>query len=285
MVGAAFFWGSGFILIKLTGGEIPPLVLSTFRGGIAALALAAWFLAQGRSIRPEPGEARVWAVIGTLNGWAPNALTAYALMLIPAALASMVQASGPLVVAVLASLMFAEERLTARRIAGVLIGFSGMAVLFGPAAFGTGGIALAGLLAMIAVTLLYASGTLYVRHLGRGDPARLALGQQIVSGGAALPLALVVDGPAAFAIDPAHLPVLIGLGVVATALPIFLFMRLIRAAGPTRASMVGYLLPVFTTVLAIVLIGERVSYREIAGGAVILAGVWLVTAPARKRAA
>jgi drug/metabolite transporter (DMT)-like permease len=76
---------------------------------------------------------------------------------------------------------------------------------------------------------------------------------------------------------------LAALGVLATAIPILLFMRLIRGAGPTRAAMVGYLMPVWTALLAIPFLGERVGAREILGGLVVLAGVALVSLGGRAK--
>ena len=96
-------------------------------------------------------------------------------------------------------------------------------------------------------------------------------------------LALTLGGPAAFAAVPSHLTVLLPLGIASTALPILLFMRLIRRAGPTRASMVGYLVPVWATILAVLFLGERIGAREMIGGAVVLAGVALVSFSGRFR--
>jgi drug/metabolite transporter (DMT)-like permease len=191
----------------------------------------------------------------------------------------MIQASGPLIVAVLAHLMFADERLDARRLAGVLVGLAGMGVLIGPAAFGA--VEPWGALAMVLVATCYAVGNLYVRLIPRADPARLALGQQLFSGIPATLLALAVLGPAAFAGVPDRILPLVALGVLATAIPILLFMRLIRGAGPTRASMVGYLQPVFAASLGVLFLGESIGAREFVGGAVVLAGVALVSARGR----
>jgi drug/metabolite transporter (DMT)-like permease len=193
----------------------------------------------------------------------------------------MIQAASPLVVAALAHLLFAEERLTLRRLAGVLVGFSGLAVLIGPAALPgrDSGLdsGLLGPLAMAAVALSYAVGNLYARGIREAEPARLALGQQVCSALPATALALTLAGPAAFApVADAVLP-LLGLGVIATAVPVVFFMRLIRGAGPTRAAMMGYLMPVWTTILAILFLGETVGLREILGGAIVLAGVAMVS--------
>src|SRR5690606_20303934 len=96
-------------------------------------------------------------------------------------------------------------------------------------------------------------------------------------------LALSFSGTVAFAAVGDHLAPLIALGVLSTAIPILLFMRLIRRAGPTRASMVGYLLPLWTALLAMLFLGEHIGAREILGGAVVLAGVALVSFSGRFR--
>ncbi|HYF55819.1 MAG TPA: DMT family transporter [Salinarimonas sp.] len=277
LLGAGFFWGSGFLFIKLTEGALSPPALAACRGTIAALALSAWFVSQGWSLRPQGGEWRHWAVLGACNGWGPNILTAFAMTQITAGLGSMIQASGPILVAVLSHLAFADERLTPGRLAGVAVGFVGMAILIGPEAFDPAGAAIWGVLAMVATAISYAVGNVYVRFIREAQPARLALGQQLFSAGPAIPIALALGGPAAFA-PATEVPLaLLGLGVLATALPIVLFMRLIRAAGPTRAAMVGYLTPVAATVLAMLVLGERIGPREVLGGAVVLLGVALVS--------
>ena len=275
-------WASGFLFIKLTGGAVPPLALAACRGGFGAAALALWFVATRRSLRPRGREWRDWAVLGTLNGWGPNVLTAFALTQVTAPLAAMIQASGPIMVAVMAHAVFAEERLSPRRALGVGVGFGGMGVLLGPAAL-AGEASLPGALAMLCTALSYAFGSLYVRSIPGAEPARLALGQQLFSAGPALALALLVSGGAAFAGVGSNLAPLLALGVVATALPIALYMRLVRAAGPTRASMTGYLLPLWVAILAFVILGESVGPREALGGLVILVGVALVSLPNRLR--
>ncbi len=284
LLACSFLWASSFLFIKLSG-DLNPFVLAAARGLIGALSLALWFTAQGRSILPQRHEWQVWAVLGTLNGWLPNVLLAYALTQITTATAAMIQASSPLIVAVLSHALFAEERLTPQRLVGVLVGFAGMGILIGPAALPDSHLSTTGVLIMLAIACSYAAANVYVRTVKGIEPARMALGQQICSGLAATVLALVMAGPSAFAPVAAHLPPLLALGVAATALPILLFMHLIRRTGPTRASMVGYLMPVWTAILAVLFLDETIGPREILGGAVVLAGVALVSFTGRLRKA
>ncbi|RDI61848.1 DMT family transporter [Microvirga subterranea] len=278
----SMLWSTSFLFIKLSG-DINPFVLAAMRGLVGATVLASWFAVQGKQIRPQGGELRHWIVLGTLNGWLPNVLVAHALTRIGTAPAAMIQASGPLLVAVLSHLLFVDERLTLRRFAGVLVGLAGMGILIGPAALPDSGISPWGVMLMMATALSYASANLYVRTIRHAEPARLALGQQICSGFPATVLALTLAGPAAFAVVPESAAPLLALGIISTALPILLFMRLIRRAGPTRASMVGYLQPVWTTALAVLFLGEQIGGREMIGGGVVLTGVALVSLSGRFR--
>ncbi|WP_262272003.1 DMT family transporter [Microvirga yunnanensis] len=280
----SFLWGSALVLVKLSG-NLNPFVLAAMRGLIGAATLALWFILQGKGILPRRHEWRIWAVLGTLNGWLPNVLVAYALTRIPTAPAAMIQASSPLIVALMSHWLFADERLTRQRLMGVLVGFLGMGILIGPAALPDSGIDAIGVLVMVAVACSYATANIYVRSVRQAEPARMALGQQICSGFAATVLALAFVGPSAFAAVPAHWGPLIALGALSTALPILLFMHLIRRTGPTRASMVGYLGPFWTTVMAVLFLNESIGPRELTGGAVVLAGVALVSFTGRLRRA
>ncbi len=278
----SLFWGCSFLFIKLMNGEVSPLAIAAGRGLLGAGALAAYVLWLGQSPLPRRDEIRHWLILGTTNGWIPNVLVAYALVQLASGPAAMIQAAGPLVTAVFAHFLFAEERMGQRRVIGILLGMAGVALLIGPRLVEGGGTAL-GVLAMVGVTLGYSIGNLYARAVpaSSGDPARLALGQQVVSGLVALVLTLVFAGPSALAPMAAHVPAMLALGLLSTAIPMAVFMRLIRAAGPTKAAMTGYLVPTVATIMGILVLGETLELRQIIGGCIILAGVFLVTTSGR----
>lgn len=277
----SFMWASAFLLMKVIGADLAPLPLTAMRGLIGGVALTLLVLAQGQTVLPRGREWRDWVMLGLFQGIIPNTLTVYALTQITTALAAIIQASSPLMVAVLAHLLFSDERLTPRRAGGVLLGFLGMLVLFGPAALGSGQGSVPGILAVIATAASYAVGTVYVRSIPNVQPIRLALGQQLFSGIPATLLVLATTGLASFAAVPDHGPALLVLGLFATALPIVLYLRILRAAGPTRGAMNGYLVPFWTILLGIGLLGETVGPLQVTGGLVVLAGVALVSRTGR----
>jgi drug/metabolite transporter (DMT)-like permease len=219
---------------------------------------------------------RDWLVLGAVNGFLPNLLAVYALLHLDSGQAAMIQASGPLITALLAHATLSGERLTLTRIVGISVGAAGMALLIGPRAFSGGGAAV-GILAMLLLTFGYAVGNVYARTIEAAAPLRLALGQQTVSMLGGTLIALAFAGPKGFTALVAHWPAVVALGLFSTALPIWLFMRLITRAGPTRASMTGYIVPLTAVVIGAVVLGEAVVPRQLAGGAVILLGVAIVT--------
>lgn len=281
MLLCSFLWATSFLLMKQIGADLSPLALTALRGTMGALLLAGWLLARGNSIVPRGREWRDWAVLGVLQGLVPNTLTAFALLQITAGLSSLIQATTPLLVAIMAHRLFADERLTAGRAVGVALGFGGMIVLIGPAAL-TGGGSLAGVAAMVLTAVSYALGNIYVRTIPRPSPTRLAFGQQAFAGLPLLVVMLLVSGTAPFAGATGQVVNLLLLGIFATAVPIVLYMHILGRAGPTLGSMNGYLIPLWTIALGAALLGETPLAGEIVGGVAVLAGLAL-TATARRR--
>ncbi|MCU0818005.1 MAG: DMT family transporter [Beijerinckiaceae bacterium] len=278
MLLAAFLWGLSFPIIKAMAGAFPPITLAALRGAVSASTLLLWFALMRQDLLPRSTrEAFDWLILGALNGWIANLLVAYAVQTLPAGKAAMIQACGPLITALIASRLFADERITPRRLFGILVGLGGVGLLIGPRLFGEAATPLAAA-AMVGVAVSYAIGNIYVRLLPVAEPKRLALGQQVMSGLFASALALATLGPASFSALQTQYHLVLIMGVVSTAAPMVLYMIAIRAVGPTRASMTGYLVPAWAVVLSALLLGEAIAPREVIAGLIILAGVYLVTA-------
>jgi drug/metabolite transporter (DMT)-like permease len=276
-------WGSGFLMIKVAADSMPPFAIATCRGGVSAVALLLFVLATRVRFRPDALQLRHMLVLGTFSGWVPNALSAVALVQIESALAAIIQAATPLMVAVLAHVFVADERLDWRRGTGVLVGLFGIFLLVGPAAvLGASGTALGGIL-MVLVALSYAIGTIYMRRARSGDPVPTVLGQQIFSVIPAALLTTTLEPASAWHQPPSIWLAMLGLGIVASAIPMVLFLRLLAFAGATQASTVGYLMPLWATALGVLMLDERIGPFSLAGAVVVLVGVWLVTHRSRGR--
>jgi drug/metabolite transporter (DMT)-like permease len=262
--------------MKLIGDGLHPLVTASLRALGALAVLAVFVMIVGQSILPKGREWRDWAALGTLNGWVPNSLVAFALLQMDSGPAALIQSSGPLMTAILAHFFLAGERLNGQKIVGIIIGLVGVALLIGPQAMTGRGTVLA-ILAMLLVALGYSLGNIYTRRIPSAEPLRLALGQQMASSVFATTIAFVFFGSAGFMPASNHILPLILLSVVSTAIPIWFFMRLITHAGPTKAALTGYMVPAVAVVMGIIVLQEPILLRQIIGGLIVLASVGLVT--------
>jgi drug/metabolite transporter (DMT)-like permease len=161
-------------------------------------------------------------------------------------------------------------------VAGLLVGFAGIAVILGPAAL-AGSASFAGGLLILSSGVAYAIGTVYARRARPGGSAQLVLGQQVVAGSVAGLLSLPSDGAGAYEQPGWVYGVLALLGIATSAIPLTMFLRLVGRARVTDASMVGYLQPPVAALLGAALLAEWPDPRVLAGGLVVLAGVWLTT--------
>ncbi len=273
----ATLWGSSFILLKMLAEVFPPFTVAALRAGTASVAIILMFLVTGRSLRPSRADLKAATVMGTLHGFFPNALVAYGVSGLGAGLAAMLQSATPLVTALLAAIFLPGDRLGPGQILGVALGFVGVAALIGPEAIMGGDAALRPALAMLATTFCYAIGNIWVRRAPPVAPERIALGQQAGGFAGALALSLAFEPLSAWAKAPAYWFEAIVFGVLMSALPFTLFVRLIQRAGPVKATIVGYLVPIVATSLAIALLGETIAPRQLAGAGIVIAGVWLVS--------
>jgi multidrug transporter EmrE-like cation transporter len=182
-LGCSVLWASSFLFMKLSAAMGPfalGLLPRDDRCGSHRGLLRA---AGSRASCPRGAEWRHWLVLGTLNGWGPNVLVAYALTQIATGTAAMIQAASPLVVAVIAHLMFAEERLSPIRLAGVFVGFVGNGHPdrdrrpCRTAASAPG-------LSRWSPSRQLRLGNIYARSRRETSPARLGFGQQVCSGSA-----------------------------------------------------------------------------------------------------
>lgn len=268
-------WGSSFPLLRMLAAEMSPTALATARGAVAALAVLLFLWATGAL---QGWRRDLWKhalIIGSCNGWLPNVLTAVAMGSVESATAALIQSATPLFVAILVFVVLHGERPGPRGVAGLLLGFAGIAVIIGPGAFGGG--SLVGAACMLATALSYAIGTVYARWAQPGAAAPLAFAQQVVATLGAAMLSAGVDSPGAY-VQPGWVwVVVVVLAVGASAAPLTMFLWLLQRARATDAAMVGYLQPIFAGIVGAALLSEWPEPRVIAGGVVVLAGVWLAT--------
>jgi drug/metabolite transporter (DMT)-like permease len=269
-------WGSSFLFMRIATLEFGAVATAAVRVIVATACLLPLVFARGFGA-PFRRHWKAACALGVLNSAIPFACFSFALLSITTGLSAILNATVPLFGALVAWIWLGD-RPTGSRLAGLAIGFGGVALLawdqasFKPVAHGyaPGWAVLACLLATLCYALA-ASGT--KRYLAGVPPLVTAAGSQL---GAAIGLAL----PALW-LRPEHLPganawlAVIALGVACTGLAYVLYFRLIEHAGPSRALAVTFLVPVFAVIYGALFLGEAVTPKMLVCGAVILCGTAL----------
>jgi drug/metabolite transporter (DMT)-like permease len=266
-------WGGGFVFVGVLVKELPPLTIVLGRVGLAAVALVAYVRLRGHAL---PASRELWGaffVMGLLSGLLPQGLIVWGQKHIDSGLASILVSATPLFSVVLAHFLTSEERVTAARLVGVLLGMAGVVVLIGPGALGGLGQHAIGQLAVLAGALLYACAGIYGRRFKGLSPVIPAAGQATCAALVLLPIVLVVDRPWTVRPSAVAWAALLGLALVSTALANLIFFRVLAAAGATNVMLVNVLVPASALLLGAVLLGERPAWTAFAGMACIAAGL------------
>ena len=275
----ALIWGASFMLIKIADRELTPATLILGRIGTAALLLTAIAMVRlgPRTTLAEIRREWQWlVVVGIVNTAVPFWLLSWGETRIDSGLASIIQGAVPIFNALLAFAFFREERVTGLRLVGLGIGFVGVALLVGAQPQGK----LLGALAVVAMALCYAIGTLIAGRYLRGTPPLVvALASTAVSTIAVLP-AGVIQAPGEMWHGETIAAILV-LGFVGTAIAYLLFFALIQRAGANYATLVTYLVPPIALAYGAIFLGESFGWTAFAALALILVGVALATGSVR----
>lgn len=283
----SLLWGATFIFAKLALAEIAPLTLAFCRVGLAALLLAAALRAAG--VAPPRGRT-AWAalaIMGLINNALPFGLIFLGQSLMPAtlaaSLAAILNATTPLFVVLVAHVATSDEKATGPRLAGAVVGFSGVAAMLAPrlAAGPDAGAPhlVAGMICCLIASLLYAFAGVFGRRFARlgVQPLQVAFGQCATATLWLAPVAAVLETPwAAPAPGPGALAALLALASVSTAFAFILYFRLLARAGATNLLLVTLLIPVSAIALGVALLGERLGPEHLAGMAGIALGLALI---------
>lgn len=271
-------WGSTYLAIRVTDRTMPPLLMSSARFLIAGVALYA-FASRGRP-RPTLREWQSAAVVGAALLLVGNGGVAWAETRLESGLAALIVAIIPLWVALLDRAFFGR-RLSTTAIAGLVVGFAGVALLVRP---GGGGDVLA-MLALVGTTTGWAGGSLYARGAVLPQSPLLAASMQMLAASLFLAVAGVGVGEyrdvstASFQTKP--LIAFAFLVVVGSLIAFSAYAWLLKNVRISVVATYAFVNPVVAVALGTIFLGEAITWSTIvAGAAIVVAVVLIVTARA-----
>ncbi len=274
-------FGGAFVFIEYAIETVPPSTVVSVRMWLAAglvFLLARW---RGHSVPPlfEANGSlslrwKYFAAIGVIGNLLPFTLIAWGQTAIDSGLSGILVGAMPLMTLALAAAFVPGEPLTGRKFAGFLIGFAGLAVLLGPGTLGL--VAEQSVLHQLAVlggAFCYAANAVMTKRMPATSVLGAATGICLCAAVASIPVALALDAPWTLAPSARSLAGIALLALFPTALAAWVYIGLVRSAGPSFTAQVNYLTPVCAVILGALVLGERPGPTALAGLALILTGI------------
>jgi drug/metabolite transporter (DMT)-like permease len=275
-------WGSTYLAIRYAVETFPPLLMMGVRHLTAGALLYGW--SRWRGV-PSP-TLREWmhpALIGTLLFVGGHGSLAWAEQRVPSGIAALLVATLPMWVVVLACLKGTERKLSGRAWAGLVLGFIGVGVLFGPDAWRHNQeLNLLSSGAVLFGTFIWAAGTIYMRSVKMPDSAVISSGMQMFAGGISLVIAATLTGEASrlhfAAVTGRSWLALAYLIVFGSIIAFTAYSWLHTVASPSRVSTYAYVNPVVAVLIGWALASEPIGVFTVLAMVIILVGVGLVNA-------
>lgn len=268
LVTLAAIWGASFLFIRIAAPVFGVIATADVRMLIAGGALAGYYLLTGFDAQWRRWW-RYYLAIGALNSVLPFLLYGYAALDLTAGLLAVLNATSPMWGAILSALVL-RERMSLGRVAGLLIGVAGVALVSGAEASGRSLAVLAGL----GAAFCYGLTGVAMRRWARDTTAKGMAAGSLLMGGLLLAPAMAVVPPSWPGIPVAL--AMLALGLICGSVAYILYFRLMADIGATGALTVTYLIPIFGVIFGALFLGEALTPAMLAGAFVVILGTVLV---------
>ncbi|GJA56116.1 transporter [Aeromonas caviae] len=285
LLALAAIWGASFLFMRIAAPAFGSVNTTFLRVFFALVGLAAMLLLL-RTPMQFQGKLKSIMVLGIINSGVPFLMYAVAALWLPAGYSAILNATTPLMGALI-GFSFFHETLTLRKWAGVMLGLVGIGLITTTGEVDLSGQLTIGVLACLIATACYGcAGFLtrrWVTERGGLDAKLVTFGSQIGAVLFLLPFFgyTLATGPAVDWAQPGVWASVLAVGFLCTAFAYLLYFRLIADIGPLRSLTVTFLIPPFGILWGYLVLGETLTGGFVFGGAVVCLAVWLVTSPAR----
>ena len=270
----AIIWGSSFFNIKIATYSYEPITLALVRVIFASIPLL--ILCKLKNIKIEAFN-KNWswyALIGLLNIAIPFVLIAIGTSKINSYLAAILMSTTPLSGSILAHIFTNDEKLSFLKSLGVLIGFSGIVLLFFDKVIINDDNFLYALITILGSTF-YCIGGLLTLKLRNKKNENVTTSTTLWSVIFLLPFSLILETPWNSSPSLNSTLSLLYLGVIATGLAWLIRFRILTVNGLVFQTQVAYLIPIFGIIFGYFLMDEIITWRVLASLVIILTGIFI----------
>src|SRR3989304_2684101 len=270
-------WSSSFLWIKIGVQEIGPMALVAFRMLFGALTAAGIAIYQKVEWPRDWKTWGIYAILGPASLAIPIFFISWGEQTIDSAVASILNATVPLFTIVIAHFWLHDDKMTAPKVLGLLIGFAGVVLLFSEDLLASKHLNVIGQLAVVLASLFYAWSAVFARKYTEHIKGVIRGALPLITAG----LFIWIIGP--ITEKPFLIPALpltwvaaLWLGILGSGAAMIMFYYLLHEIGPTRTTLVTYIFPVGGVILGVLFLHEQLSWQLLAGTALIIGSLFVV---------
>lgn len=269
-------WGTPYALTKISLETIPPLTLVTARLAMAAALLWLVVAAYGRAVPTTWAFTRRIVIQGIISCVVPYTMLAIGQQSVESGLSAVLNSTAPLFVCAIHFLWIRDERLSARKLVGVLIGFVGVVCVAGTTALAGLGQQTAGQTIIVLAAVSSALSAIHGRNFVSVAPEVVAAGTLSAAAFLLFPFCLFFDMPWRLAPSYQSLAALVANAIFATALGFVVYFKLLKTIGSVGTVSTSYLKPAVGALIGLVFLGEPLTWPFLVALLCILAGIAVI---------
>ena len=273
----ALIWGGSFLFGRILMLEWPPFTVVFLRVFIAAIALWGFIAITRGKVSIPLHLVSALVVMAILNNVIPFSLILIGQQEIGSGLASVVNAMTPIWTLIIANFFTVDEKFTRLKLAGIICGFIGVAVLIGADLVQGLSASAWAQAAILGATISYGFATVWGKRFKGTDPIIIATGQLTASSLIILPIVFLIEDPLNLSAPTMEMIIsVLGLSVLCSAIAYILFFKILESAGATNLSLVTFVIPPSAIFFGFLFLGETLDYEDVIGVLMIAAGLALI---------
>jgi len=273
----ALIWGGSFLTVAVALKQVGVLTIVAHRVFWAMLILWAVVFLRGYKIPRQPYIWGAFLVMGLLNNVLPFSLMVWGQKFIESGLVSILNSTTAIFGVLVAAAAFRDEKLSTRKLLGVLVGFIGVASTIGIGNLFSFDPRSLAQLAVVAATLCYALASVWARKILGHLPVEVAAAGMLTGSSLIMvPVAIAYEGVPSFNLDVATWAALGYYSLIATAFAFLLYYRVLKMAGSGNLMLVTLMIPPMAILMGAIFLGERLSSREFSGFALVALGLAII---------
>ncbi len=269
-------WGSSFFNIKIATYSYEPYTLALIRVVLSTVPMLAVSSFYKIKIQAFSKYWKIYALVGLCNLTIPFSLIAIGTNKIDSYLAAMLMSTTPITGSILAHFFIKDEKITFLKSLGIILGFSGILLLFFDKLIINENNYLFVLLIILGSTFYSISGILILKKLKKSGNINVTTSTLIWSVITLLPLSFILEEPFKSTPTLESTLSLIYLGVVATGFAWWLRFKILSKNGIVFQTQVAYLIPIFGVIFGALILDEQINWKVLASLVIIMSGIYIV---------